>query len=115
MPINWNEVNIYIRTGYTDMRKQINSLSILVQRELKMNPLNGDLFIFCGRTRRHLKVLYWDRNGFCLWTKKLSEDKYPWPLTEGEVKKINRGEMKMLLSGIDFFHAHQKKNYNFIT
>jgi len=115
MPINWNEVNIYIRTGYTDMGKQINSLSILVQRELKMNPLSGDLFIFCGRTRRHLKVLYWDRNGFCLWIKKLHQDKYPWPLTEGDVKKINRREMKMLLSGIDFFHAHQEKKYNFIT
>lgn len=115
MPINWNEVAIYIRTGYTDMRKQINSLSILVQRELKMNPLNGDLFMFCGRTRKHLKILYWDRNGFCLWTKKISEDKYPWPVTEGEVRTISRKEMKMLLSGIDFFHAHQEKKYNFLT
>jgi transposase len=113
--INWDEVNIYIRTGYTDMRKQINGLAILAQRELKLNPLSGDLFMFCGRTRRLLKILYWERNGFCLWMKRLEEDRFPWPLTEGEVRRISRREMKMLLSGIDFFHAHQEKKYEYFS
>jgi transposase len=115
MPIDWQAVNIFIRTGYTDMRKQINSLSILVQRELKLNPVKGDLFIFCGRKRNIIKILYWERNGFCLWTKRLEQDKYPWPLSEGEVRQINRGELRMLLSGIDFFHAHQEKKYKYVT
>jgi transposase len=115
MRIKWDEVSIFVRTGYTDMRKQINSLAILVQRELNLNPLSGNLFVFCGRTRRLLKVLYWERNGFCLWTKRLEEDKYPWPLNEGEVKQINKRQMKMLLVGIDFFHAHQEKKYTYIT
>jgi transposase len=97
------------------MRKQINSLSILVQRELKMNPVSGNLFIFCGRTRNIIKILYWKRNGFCLWTKRLEGDKYPWPLSEGEVKQINRVEMRMLLSGFDFFHAHHEKEFKFVT
>jgi len=109
------DIKIFLRTGYTDMRKQINSLSILVQRELKLNPLSGNLFMFCGRTRRLLKVLYWERNGFCLWTKRLEQDKYPWPRTEGEVRQINSRELEMLLSGIDFFHAHQEKKYKFFT
>jgi transposase len=110
MRINWEEVSIFIRSGYTDMRKQINSLAILVQRELNLNPLSGSLFVFCGRTRCLLKVLYWERNGFCLWTKRLEVDKYPWSLNAGEVRQINRRQMSMLLSGIDFFTYTRKKN-----
>ena len=115
MRINWSEVSIYLRTGYTDMRKQINGLSILVQRDLNHNPLSGHLFVFCGRTRRILKVLYWERNGFCLWSKRLTTDKYPWPRAEGEVRQIQENEMRMLLTGIDFFSAHQERKYDFVT
>jgi transposase len=115
MRIDWETVSIFLRTGYTDMRKQINGLSVLVQRDLKQNPLTGDLFVFCGRTRRILKVLYWERNGFCLWCKKLSADKYPWPRTAGEVKQIGAEEMRMLLAGIDFFSAHRERRYDFVT
>ncbi|MBN1696995.1 MAG: IS66 family insertion sequence element accessory protein TnpB, partial [Spirochaetales bacterium] len=79
------------------------------------DPLSGNLFVFCGRTRRLLKVLYWERNGFCLWTKRLEQDKYPWPLTGEDVKRIDRRQMKMLLTGIDFFHAHREKKYKYIT
>jgi transposase len=115
MRIDWDKVSIFLRTGYTDMRKQSNSLSVLVQRELGHNPLSGDLFVFCGRTRRILKVLYWERNGFCLWCKRLAADKYPWPRTEGEVRRIGEEQMRMLLSGIDFFQAHQERKYDFIS
>jgi len=115
MHINWEQVSIFLRTGYTDMRKQINGLTVLVQRDLGHNPFDGDLFVFCGRTRRILKVLYWERNGFCLWTKRLEADKYPWPRREGEVRRIGKDEMRMLLSGIDFFCAHQEKKYDFVT
>jgi transposase len=115
MRINWEEVKIFLRTGFTDMRKQINGLSVLVQRDLRLNPLGGDLFVFCGRTRKILKVLYWERNGFCLWIKRLEADKYPWPRTETDVRQIGSDEMRMLLSGIDFFHAHQERKYDFVT
>jgi transposase len=115
MRIDWNTVSIFLRTGYTDMRKQSNGLSVLVQRELKHDPFSGDLFVFCGRTRRILKVLYWERNGFCLWCKRLAVDKYPWPRTVGEVRQIQENEMRMLLTGIDFFSVHQERKYNFVT
>jgi transposase len=110
MKVRWDEVSIYLRTGYTDMRKQINSLAVLVQEELKMNPVSGNLFLFCGKGRSLLRILYWDKNGFCLWSKRLVQDKFPWPLHAGEVKEITRREMRMLLTGIDFFKAHNEKN-----
>jgi transposase len=115
MRINWEKVSIYVRTGVSDMRKQINTLAALVQQECGMNPMNGSLYVFCGTNRRRLKVLYWDRNGFCLWTKRLSDDRFPWPLKESEIRTITHEELVMLLDGIDFFNAYQEKNYDFVV
>ena len=115
MYIDLNKVNIYIRTGYTDMRKQINTLAILVRQECGKDPLDGSLYVFCGSGRRTLKVLYWEKNGFCLWMKRLNDDKFPWPLKEVEVRQITREQMQMILSGIDFFCAHSEKRYNILA
>jgi transposase len=70
MIIDWTRVRIFVRPGTTDMRKQINGLSIIAAEVMKKNPLDGNLFLFCNKGRRRMKVLYWDRNGFCLWMKR---------------------------------------------
>ncbi|MDA3809026.1 MAG: IS66 family insertion sequence element accessory protein TnpB [Spirochaetaceae bacterium] len=79
MILNLDKLNIYVKPGATDMRKQINGLSVIVQEELEKGPFSGSLFLFCNKTRKLLKILYWDRNGFCLWLKRLEKDKDPWP------------------------------------
>jgi transposase len=58
---------VYVAVGGTDMRKSINGLSILVAGRLKMDPLSDHLFVFSNHRRNMIKVLYWDRNGFCLY------------------------------------------------
>ena len=83
MILDWSKVRMFVKPGPTDMRKQINGLSIVVAEELAMDPLDGSLFLFCNKQRRILKVIYWDRNGFCLWLKKLEKDKFPWPAKVG--------------------------------
>jgi transposase len=110
--INWKAIRIFIRTGATDMRKQIGSLSIMVREEFKTNPCDGNLYMFCGTHRHTIKILYWDRNGFCLWTKKCTTDSFPWPLSKNEVKEIDRKKWKYILDGIDFWKAHQEKKYD---
>ena len=67
MILDWEKVRVFVKPGATDMRKQINGLSIIVAEELAMDPLDGSLFLFCNKQRRILKIIYWDRNGFCLW------------------------------------------------
>jgi len=67
MQIDWNNVRIFIKPGVTDMRKQINGLAVITEEEMQQNPLSGHLYMFCSRNRSLLKVLYWDKNGFCLW------------------------------------------------
>jgi len=111
MNIDWNKVEIFIKPGATDMRKQIQSLAVYVAEETKGDPLSGNLYVFCGKNRRLIKILYWDRNGFCLWQKRLEEDRFPWPRDVSEARIISREELFMILDGIDFFKAHKKLKY----
>lgn len=115
MRINWNNVRIFIKPGITDMRKQINGLAVISTQEMKQDPLSGHLYMFCGRDRRVLKVLYWEKNGFCLWQKRLEKHRFPWPRTEDEVQEISEQQLTMLLSGIDFFNAHTALTFSRIS
>lgn len=94
------------------MRKHINGLSAIAQSELDKNVFNGQLFMFCGKTRKQLKILYWDRNGFCLWCKRLEKDKFPWPDESSSGWTISTEQLQLLLDGVDFFHTHQQLNYS---
>jgi len=105
------ERHVYVRPGPTDMRKQINGLSVMVQETLGQNPFDGAYFMFCNRQRKLLKILYWEDTGFCLWIKRLEKDRFPWPRSEESVKKITTRELQMLLGGIDFWNAHRKVEY----
>jgi transposase len=115
MNIDWTTVQVYLQPGATDMRKQMYTLSVYVAEEMKHNALSGNLYIFCSRNRRLLKALYWDRNGFCLWQKRLEKDRFPWPRDTEEVMTITHEEFDMILAGIDFFHAHKTLHYSAVT
>jgi transposase len=115
MKIDWDRVEIFIKPGRTDMRKQIQSLAVYVAETVKKDPLSGNLYIFCGQNRKLIKALYWDRNGFCLWQKKLEKDRFPWPRDEGEARRISEEELMMLLKGIDFFNAHKKLIFSAVS
>jgi transposase len=111
--LDLSQVRVFVRPGVTDMRKQINGLAAMVSGGLGHNPLDGSLYLFAGRCRKRLKILYWDRNGFCLWQKRLETDTFPWPRDEGSVRSITADQLTMLFDGIDFWRAHQKRDYQF--
>jgi transposase len=112
MILDLKNLSIYVKPGGTDMRKQINGLASLVQEELQKDPFSGSLFLFCNKQRKLLKILYWERNGFCLWLKRLERDRFPWPNTAEQSKDITVRELGMLLDGIDFWKAHEKLHYS---
>lgn len=112
MIINWEGVDIFVQPGPTDMRKHINGLSAWAQERMAQDVFSGSLYMFCSRDRKRLKLLYWDRNGFCLWMKRLEKDKFPWPSDGESALAIRQEQLEMLLSGIDFFHAHQEIKYS---
>lgn len=115
MILDLSRLNIFVRPGVTDMRKQINGLSVIAEEDLGKDPFSGSLFLFCNKQRRLLKVLYWDKNGFCLWLKRLEKDRFPWPVTEEMVKEITLEQLQMLLQGIDFWNAHKQLKYSSVS
>jgi transposase len=106
-----SQVRVMIRPGSTDMRKQINGLSAMVQNAMTETPFSGDLYLFCGRDKTLIKAIYWDRNGFCLWTKRLEKGRFPWPDGEAAARQLSREELGMLLDGIDFRKKFEKISY----
>ena len=112
MFLDGSSVRIFVRPGATDLRKQINGLAAMAQGEMSQDLFSGSLFVFCNKTRKILKVLYWDRTGFALWQKKLERHRFPWPKTEEAAKEIAIDQFRMVLDGIDFWNAHQKLFYS---
>jgi transposase len=95
----------YLACGVTDMRKSIDALAVLAAEQLRQDPLSGHLFGFCNRKRDTVKLLYWDRNGFCLWHKRLERDRFHWPDSESEVRFISTRELRWLLDGLSVEQA----------
>ena len=108
-----SSAQVYLALGATDMRKSINTLSILVEEQLQSNPFSGTLFAFCNRRRDIVKILYWDRNGFCLWQKRLEKDRFRWPESSEEVMKLTHRELLWLIDGMSISPpgVHKKMAY----
>ena len=110
-------IRVFLAPGPTDMRKAIDGLALLVADALDLDPMSGSLFVFCNRKRDIIKILYWDRNGFCLWQKRLEKQKFPWPNSTSDVRRIGIDEMRYLLDGIDIdkIYRHRPEKYITIT
>lgn len=94
-------LRVFLAPGSTDMRKAINGLSILVEDTLRLDIFSGHLFVFCNRSRTILKILYYDRNGFCLWQKRLEKHRFRWPENRDETMEIGPHELSLMLDGLD--------------
>jgi transposase len=106
---------VFLAAGITDMRKSINGLSALVERAMRRNPFDGDLFVFCNRRRNMIKILYWDRNGFALWHKRLEKHRFHWPTSTDAVMSMGTKELQWLLAGLDYTCAHGRLRYRFAS
>lgn len=98
------EMHVHLCRDAVDFRKQARGLSVLVQEELERDPFGAHVFAFCNRRRDHVRLLYWERNGFVLWQKKLESDRFPWPRDlDVEVFEVSGRELNWLLDGLDVF------------
>jgi len=98
---------IHLATEPVDMRKSIDGLAALVADHLALNPLSGQLFLFYNRNRDKIKALYWDKNGFCLWYKRLERHRFhiPEKLPSGTLTMTD-DQLSWLLSGLHFYRLH---------
>ncbi len=93
---------VWLAAGVTDMRKGFNGLAALTQDVLKRDPFSGHLFVFRGRRGDLLKVIWFDGQGACLFSKRLEKGRFVWPsVTTGKVT-LTPAQLSMLLEGIDW-------------
>jgi transposase len=106
-------VRVYLCLTPCDMRKSFDSLQALVRERLELDAFAGHLFVFTSRRRDRVKILYWDRDGFAVWSKRLEEGTYAVPFGDGAEhrREITAQELGALLSGIDLSTAKRRKRY----
>jgi len=91
---------IYLATGYTDMRKSIDGLAAVVQQQFRLDPFRPVLFLFCGKKCDRLKALLWEGDGFVLLYKRLENGRFQWPRNEQECRPISWQEFRWLMEGL---------------
>ena len=103
-------VRLFVATQPVDGRKGPDSLMALVRDVLRHDPLSGHLFIFFSKRCDRVRIVYWDRNGYAMWTKRLEKGRFRWPEAAGGECKIvlSHEELMLLLGGIDLTQTRQR-------
>ena len=100
-------VRVWIAAGYTDMRRGMNGLSLLIQEGLGRDPFAGDLYVFRGRRGDLLKCLWHDGLGLSLYSKRLDRGRFVWPSTAGDSISISPAQLGYLLQVRNWRHLQQ--------
>jgi len=104
-------VRIWCCASPTDLRRGFDGLSGLVRSQLRADPLSGHLFVFFNRKADRLKVLYWDRDGMCIWYKRLERGRFHFPAAEAASVELTPGQLQMILDGVDVERVRRYKRY----
>lgn len=94
--------NVYLALGPTDLRNNIDGLSLIVERKFKIDPFSNSLFVFCNRKRDKMKILFWDKNGFWLYYRRLEKGVFNWPSKTDANKTLAVSEQQLswILDGL---------------
>ena len=106
-----SEQKVYLASGFTDMRKSIDGLAVLVKEVFHLDPFSPCLFVFCNRQRDKLKILQWDHAGFWLHYRRLERGRFQWPdASHNGPVCVSRRQLRWLLDGLSITQrqAHPK-------
>ena len=95
-------VRVWLSCGYTDLRKGMDGLAMLAQRVLSEDPFSGALFAFRGRSGGLVKLLWYDGQGLCLFSQRLEQGHFVWPVGNTGRVSLTPAQPSMLLEGIDW-------------
>jgi transposase len=106
-------VRVLVATARVDGRKGIDGLSIVVRTQFAEDPLSGSMYVFFSRRADRVRVLYWDRDGYVLVTKRLERSTFriPWPAAQGRAV-IEAAELLLVLEGIDLRGAGRRVRWS---
>lgn len=111
-------VRLFIARGATDMRKSFDTLAALVIEVIDEDPQSGHLFLFVNRRRDRLKVLWWDRSGYCLLAKRLEHGQFRvFDRADGTAGafEMQASDLALILDGIDLRGAKRRLSHDAVT
>jgi len=107
-------VRIFLCLEIADMRRGFDGLAAMVTELLKDDPLSGHMFVFRNRRRDRVKILYWDRDGYALWYKRLEKGTFKFPSvtsSRSQRVEVKASDLMMLLDGVDLRSVRREKRY----
>ena len=106
-----SQVKIWLYAKSTDMRRPFTGLTAMAKNVVGENPLSGHLFVFINRRQTQIKILYFDRSGYCIWAKRLEEGRFNYNKSAGDKQALNWTELKLIIEGIELKNTLQRKRY----
>lgn len=103
----------YLYNQPTDMRKSFDSLSGLVQNQLKHDPFNGQVYVFINKDRNRIKLLHWESGGFTLYYKRLEKGCFELPTGNADNKILRWSDLVLIVEGITFKNIHRQQRFSF--
>lgn len=107
-----SHLRIWLYAEPTDMRKSYNGLSSLVRTKLGDDPSSGQLFAFINRRKTQIKVLYFYRSGYCIWSKRLERGMFHPGLFRSDKRRLSWTDLKLILEGIDTRNLKRYKRFD---
>lgn len=108
-------VRIYVGTAPCDLRKQFDGIALLVEQTLRLDPRSGHLFVVFNRRGDQVRILFWDRHGYCLFGKRLERGRFrlPWRATTAPAAHVamEAAELALILEGIDRAGARRRPRW----
>jgi transposase len=101
---------IYLYPKTVDFRQQFNGLALIVEQQFDVPLMSGALFVFTNRTRKRLRILYWDNTGLAMWSKRLEKDTFKWPSNTQTSLCLSEQQLNSLLGGFTI-EGHQPLFY----
>ncbi|WP_067522930.1 IS66 family insertion sequence element accessory protein TnpB [Endozoicomonas ascidiicola] len=106
-----SQVRVWLYNHPTDMRKSYNGLVALAKNTLEEDPLSGQLFVFFNRRRNQCKVLYFERGGYCIWSKRLEQGQFHARASQAVKQLLALTDLKLIIEGIDTRSIRYHKRY----
>ena len=97
-----SNTRVWLAAGFTDRRRGFNTLAAQAEKVLELDPYSGHLFAFRGRRGDLLKIIWWDQQGACLFSKRLEKGRVVWPAAKDGKISVTPAQLSMLLEGIDW-------------
>ena len=110
---NFSELRVFLCMTPTSMSFSFDRLMGIAERTFNQDPLSGHLFLFLNRYQNRIKILFWDRDGFCIWYKRLEVGVFQLPVaTEGDQGvELDCRQLNQLLCGLDLRNGRRRRRF----